>query len=194
MRNTTGRYERGPDNVLNGPFDKVAVVPMQASLGVTPKFNPYIKDSQVCGTCHSINLPNVDAPLPGPFPYLNEAEAIPEFKQFPHSIEQATFLEWQNSVFADKSDTKAFKSCQDCHMPGGFVSPDEKIDLDQVVTQVATIEDTNYPMVDHGATPEDSTCRPGTTTTATSWSGSTFSWRPCSSNSSRSSAWTGWTQ
>jgi hypothetical protein len=154
MRNTTGRYERGPDNALNGPFEKVAVVPMQASLGVTPKYSPYLKDSQVCGTCHAINLPNVDAPFPGEFPYLNEAEVVPEFEVFPHSIEQATFLEWQNSVFAIKADAEEFKSCQDCHMPGGFVSPDKAINLPQVVTQIATIEDTNYPMVDHGAAAE----------------------------------------
>ncbi len=151
MKNTTGRYERGPDNVLNGPFDKVAVLPMQASLGITPRFNPYLKDSRVCGTCHAINLPNVDAPFPGAFPYLNEAETIPEFKPFPHSIEQATFLEWQNSVFANPADAKEFKSCQDCPMPGGFVSADKRINLPQLVTQIATIEDTNYPKVDHGA-------------------------------------------
>ncbi len=151
MKNTTGRYERGPDNILNGPFDKVAVLPMQASLGITPKFNPYLKDSRVCGTCHAINLPNVDAPFPGKFPYLNEAETIPEFQKFPHSIEQATFLEWQNSVFANQADAKEFKSCQDCHMPGSFVSADKRINLPQLVTQIATIEDTNYPMVDHGA-------------------------------------------
>ena len=36
-------------------------------------------------------------------------------------------------------------------MPGGFVSADKKINLPQLVTQIATIEDTNYPMVDHGA-------------------------------------------
>ena len=36
-------------------------------------------------------------------------------------------------------------------MPGGFVSADKVINIRQLVTQIATIEDTNYPMVDHGA-------------------------------------------
>jgi hypothetical protein len=155
MKNTTGRFERGPDDVLNGPFDRVAVVPMQNSLGVTPKFNAFMKDSRVCGTCHAINLPNVDAPYPGEFPYLNQAETVAEFKPFPHSIEQATFLEWQNSVFAadpGKPGTE-FRSCQDCHMPGGFTSPDEAIRLPSIPMQIATIEDTNYPEADNGAPP-----------------------------------------
>ncbi len=155
MRLTTGRYQQGPQNVLNGPFDKVAVVPMQASLDVTPKLNAYVKDSQVCGTCHAINLPNVEAPFPGEFKYLNQAETIPEFKGFSHTIEQATFLEWQNSVFADKANTREFKSCQDCHMPGSFVSADKKtVNLPQLITQIATIDDTTYPMVDNSVVPE----------------------------------------
>ena len=155
MKNTTGRYERGPDDVLNGPFEKVAVFPMKASLGITPKHSAYIKDSQLCGTCHAINLPNIDATYPGKNNYLNEAETIPEFKNFPHSLEQATFLEWQNSVFAKQDDAANFKSCQDCHMPGGFVSAEKGINLPQLVTQVATIEDTNNPMVDNGARADD---------------------------------------
>jgi cytochrome c553 len=151
MNNTTGRFERGPDKTLNGPFEKVAVLPMEASLGITPKFSPYVKDSRLCGTCHTINLPNVDAKH-REFEYLDEAETIPEFKPFPHSLEQATFVEWQNSVFADKANAKEFKSCQDCHMPGGFASKDKK--FSQLVTQIATIQDTTVPMAEHGAPAE----------------------------------------
>ena len=128
---------------------------MKESLGITPKHSAYIKDSQLCGTCHAINLPNIDATYPGKNHFLNEAETIPEFKNFPHSLEQATFLEWQNSVFAKQDDAANFKSCQDCHMPGGFVSAEKGIDLPQLVTQVATIEDTNNPMVDNGARADD---------------------------------------
>jgi mono/diheme cytochrome c family protein len=128
MNETTGRFERGPDKTLNGPFEKVAVLPMEASLGITPKFNSYIKDSRVCGTCHTINLPNVDAKH-SEFDYLDKAETIPEFKLFPHSLEQATFVEWQNSVFANKANANEFKSCQDCHMPGGFASKEKRFSM-----------------------------------------------------------------
>jgi NAD(P)H-hydrate epimerase len=42
---------------------------MEHSLEITPKENPYIRDSKMCGTCHTINLPNVGwkpgQPLPG---------------------------------------------------------------------------------------------------------------------------------
>ncbi len=148
MKNTTGRFERGPDNTLNGPFEKVAVLPMEASLGITPKFSPYLKDSRVCGTCHTINLPNVDAKH-REFAYLDQAETIPEFKPFPHSLEQATFVEWQNSVFANEGNAGQYKSCQDCHMPGGFVSKEKMVD--QIATQIATIQDSTYPMADHSA-------------------------------------------
>ena len=153
MRNTTGRYERGPDNALGGPFEKVAVLPMEASLGITPKFSPYLKDSRVCGTCHTINLPNVDADH-SKFKYLDEAETIPEFKPFPHSLEQATFVEWQNSVFANKANAQEYKSCQDCHMPGGFFPKEKQFEVAQLVTQIATIQDTTYPMAEHCAPPE----------------------------------------
>jgi hypothetical protein len=153
MKNTTGRFNQGPDNILNGPFENVAVLPMEASLGITPKFSPYLKDARVCGTCHTINLPNVDA-AHSEFPYLDEAETIPEFKPFPHTLEQATFVEWQNSVFANEANSQEFKSCQNCHMPGGFVSNDKQINVLQLITQSATIQDTNYPMAEHGAPAE----------------------------------------
>ena len=145
IKNTTGRFERGPNNTLNGPFQKVAVLPMEASLGITPKFSPYLKNSRVCGSCHTINLPNVDGKQ-REFQYLDEAETITEFKPFPHSLEQATFVEWQNSVFANERYPQEFKSCQDCHMPGGFASKETSVS--QIVTQIATIQDTTDSMAD----------------------------------------------
>lgn len=143
----TGAFETGAAKELNGPFgqkDGLLVLPMENALGITPKENPFIKDSQMCGTCHTINLPNIGA-KDKPFPILDEAETNPVFKPFAHSIEQATFLEWQNSAFA--STGKDFQSCQDCHMKGSFQSSDQAlgVDIPQIGTQIASIEDTTYP-------------------------------------------------
>ncbi|HEV7402801.1 MAG TPA: hypothetical protein VGO11_07750, partial [Chthoniobacteraceae bacterium] len=148
FHNNTGRFETGPAAELNGPFgqkDGLLEEPMKNAMGITPKENPFIKDSLLCGTCHTINLPNIGA-KDHPFPILDEAETNPVFKPFAHSIEQATFLEWQNSAFAAGKD---FQSCQDCHMRGSFQSLDKTIDLKQVVTQIASIEDSTYAQADH---------------------------------------------
>ncbi len=142
FHNNTGRFETGPAKELNGPFgpkDGLLEEPMKNAMGITPRENPFVKDSLLCGTCHTINLPNIGA-TEHPFPILDEAETNPVFKPFAHSIEQATFLEWQNSAFAGKE----FQSCQDCHMRGSFQSADKTIDLKQVVTQIASIEDSTY--------------------------------------------------
>lgn len=152
FHNTTGRYEPGPADELFGPFEKVVEAPMKKALDITPKHNPYITDSQMCGTCHTINLPNIGM-VEDEFPVLTEAEQNPALKGYPHTIEQATFLEWQNSAFAGSD----FQSCQDCHMPGGFKAKnkDGEIDIPQLVTQIATIQDASYPATENEAPRED---------------------------------------
>ncbi|APR67611.1 hypothetical protein CN03_12130 [Thalassolituus oleivorans] len=156
FHNNTGRYERGPADKLFGPFENVAVKPMQNTLGVTPTVNQFVSDSQLCGTCHTINLPNIGA-TETRFPILNAAETNPAFKDYQHSIEQATFLEWQNSAFAQKPGVEGsqFQSCQDCHMPGGFESIDGSINIDQITTQIAAIQDINYPEADNRLANQD---------------------------------------
>lgn len=156
MTSTTGQFPYSPPDELNGPFDDVLEIPMQNALGITPVANDYIRDSQMCGTCHTINLPNVDS-TDSEFPVLDESARLQAERlkkqygvdyaevltQFPHSIEQATFLEWQNSDFA--TDEKAFQSCQDCHMPNSFHSLDGSIEIDPLISQIASIQDSSYP-------------------------------------------------
>lgn len=150
FHNNTGRYVRGPADEFFGPFKNVAEKPMVHTLGVTPTFNEFISDSQLCGTCHTINLPNIGA-IEVEFPVLNAAETNPAFAGYQHSIEQATFLEWQNSAFAqgERKKNSKFQSCQDCHMPGGFETIDKKIDIEQITTQIAAIQDVNFPEADN---------------------------------------------
>ncbi|AZZ94952.1 hypothetical protein EUZ85_00370 [Hahella sp. KA22] len=156
FHNSTGRFERGPDDEYYGPFKDVSTRPMEDVLGVKPVHNGFMKDSQMCGTCHTINLPNIGM-TQNPYPVLDAAETNPAFKDYSHTIEQATFLEWQNSAFAqgENDPNSDFKSCQGCHMPGGFETLDGSIDIDQLVTQVATIQDANYPAAEHTLPLED---------------------------------------
>jgi hypothetical protein len=126
---------------------------MKNALDITPVHQPFIKDSQLCGACHTINLPNIGM-TDDPRPVLTAAgPSLVAATERPYSntIEQATFLEWQNSAFAGPE----FKSCQDCHMPKGFTSPDGKIHIPQLVTQIAAIQDTTYPEVENAAPSRD---------------------------------------
>ena len=146
FHNSTGRFVRGPNDAFFGPFDDVSTEPMNAVLGAQPKHNDFVKDSLLCGTCHTINLPNIGLTTSSS-PVLDAAETNPAFADYAHTIEQATFLEWQNSVFAQNEGepNSSFQSCQDCHMPGGLRTLDGRVDIDQLVTRIAAIQDANFP-------------------------------------------------
>ncbi|HVR40917.1 MAG TPA: cytochrome P460 family protein, partial [Thermoanaerobaculia bacterium] len=134
----TGLFQTGPANELFGPFkdDEIVTTPMDNALGIKPRFNEYIKSSRMCGHCHTINLPVVDSPAPGM-----------------HSIEQATYLEWLNSDYQNEFGKPGpnAKSCQDCHMPGDFKSPPEKIEVSPLQTRIAIVQDDTYPAAEHRA-------------------------------------------
>ncbi len=154
FHNSTGRFVQGPNDAFFGPYDDVSELPMDHVLGAKPVYNEFTSDSQLCGTCHTINLPNIGK-TDFPFPVLDSAQTNPAFKEYSHSIEQATFLEWQNSAFAWEGDT--FASCQDCHMPSGFKSLDGEIDIASLTTQIASIQDSNYPAAEETIPLEDLT-------------------------------------
>ena len=156
FHNSTGRFVRGPNDEYFGPFKNVSEKPMENVLGVKPVHNAFIQNSQMCGTCHTINLPNIGKE-DHPFPVLDSAETNPAFQGYAHTIEQATFLEWQNSVFAQGEGEAGseFASCQDCHMPGGFESLDGSVKIDQLVTQIAAIQDANLPSAENTLPLED---------------------------------------
>lgn len=132
MNGTTGVFRYTPPDELIGPFKDVAQRPMENAMGIRPVHDDYIKDSEMCGACHTINLGNVGwkpgEPLPGfsksEQDVLNNAAAngaaylkgeygvtFPEkLLPFQHSVEQATYIEWVNSVYSEP-DTAV--SCQD---------------------------------------------------------------------------------
>jgi mono/diheme cytochrome c family protein len=167
--NNTGLYERSEADLLLGPLADIAPKPMIHAMGITPVVAPpmakdkppFTKDSAMCGTCHTINLPNIGA-TEDEFPILTALEANPHFKGIPHSIEQATYLEWVNSKFGPGKYNKNgpdFASCQDCHMPNRFVTVDGDGNLtDEIkplVSQIATIQDADYGAADHQLPAED---------------------------------------
>ncbi|MEW6131383.1 MAG: cytochrome P460 family protein [Acidobacteriota bacterium] len=152
---TTGQFQMSKPDELQGPFkdDTISTYPMENSLGIKPKFSDYTKSSRLCGSCHLINLPNVDDPLkPGEKPtVLDTSEKNPLFKPFMHSIEQATYMEWLNSQFQTEfnANQQTAQSCQDCHMPGGYQNPAKKINLKQIQQPIAIIEDDSYPAAEY---------------------------------------------
>ncbi|MHC4361993.1 MAG: hypothetical protein ACYSTZ_04135, partial [Planctomycetota bacterium] len=169
--NTTGQFERNPADTLNGPFqdDGIRPVPMQHALGITPKYNKFTASSDMCGTCHTINLPNIGE-THNEFPILTAIENNPAFKNYNHSIEQATYLEWLNSKFGpgeynlrppkdpekpQPGENPDFQSCQDCHMPNRFTSLDGSIHIDTLVSMIASIQDATYPEAENAVTPEE---------------------------------------
>jgi hypothetical protein len=156
----TGNFELGPSHEIYGPFkdDEIAPYAMEHALGFTPKHSPYIRSSQLCGSCHTISLPIVDRPfLAGEeINELVEAEPIPLFRKFHHHVEQATYLEWLNSDYENEYDTDNpnGKSCQQCHMSRDLHHPERGIALDRLETRMAMIQDNTYPHAENLAPPE----------------------------------------
>ena len=147
----TGNIHVGNANELHGPLEDKEISPysMEHAIGFKPKHNPYIKSSQMCGTCHVVNLPIVDKPLlPGEIAdELIAAEQNPLFKKYHHHVEQATYLEWLNSEFENEfnAENPQAKTCQDCHMSKEYHNEDLELHLEHIVTRVAAIQDNTYP-------------------------------------------------
>ncbi|HEX2835089.1 MAG TPA: hypothetical protein VHW00_18895 [Thermoanaerobaculia bacterium] len=145
----TGLFSTGPANELYGPFkdDEIVTLPMDNALAVKPKHDPYIQSARVCGSCHTIDLPVVDA--------VNPIQPIND--QTPHSIEQATYLEWLNSAYQNEFGKPGpdAQTCQDCHMPRKLVNPRLGVSVDPIQTRIAIVEDDTYPAAEHRAPIED---------------------------------------
>lgn len=198
FQSTTGQFPYADPDKLIGPFDDVLETPMEQALGITPEYNAYIKDSRLCGSCHTINLPNVDCPKPENFcrnelgldcpPTDHEAKRCQDMavlngsavwqgerlekrygldyatklaKNYRHTIEQATYLEWKNSAFGADWKADSFITCQECHMPNSFHSLAKNADgtsqiaIDPLTSQIASIQDSNYPIAENALPQRD---------------------------------------
>lgn len=104
-----------PDRIIFGPYQQPFENPMLRNVGFRPFFGPHIKDSGLCGTCHTLYTPILDA----------SGTAVGSFP------EQMTYLEWEHSSYS--KETVKQKACYDCHMPlaeGGVVISDRPNWLD----------------------------------------------------------------
>ncbi|HEX5724983.1 MAG TPA: hypothetical protein VFX98_05930 [Longimicrobiaceae bacterium] len=101
----TGDFRVGPPDTIFGPFGGPKQVPMEHSLGITPDSTDQIRNSKLCGSCHSVVLPVFEG---------NRRITLPGDTTTKFIIEQATFPEWVFSDFRDDGPTP--QSCQDCHM------------------------------------------------------------------------------
>ncbi|MCB1129834.1 MAG: hypothetical protein KDN05_01820 [Verrucomicrobiae bacterium] len=91
-----------PDRLIYGPFANPFANQMRNNVGFTPVEGAHMTKSQLCGTCHTLETPFVDAAgaVVGTFP------------------EQMTYLEWEHSQF--NSTAAEGRECQDCHMPAAY--------------------------------------------------------------------------
>ena len=131
--NITGNFTVGPVDQIFGPFTDQEIVtdPMNNSIGIKPKHDPYIKKSRMCGNCHTINLPLMDNPTLDPGK--------------PH-LEQLTYLEWLNSGYQNEiGNSPKAQTCQDCHMATKYSNSKGTLTVPVIRQPIAFIEDDQYP-------------------------------------------------
>jgi hypothetical protein len=97
---------RSPSRRAFGPFAQPQTNMMRMRAGFTPLAGSQTMESALCGTCHVLYSPYVDAggTVRGHFP------------------EQTTYLEWLHSSYGNGLSGEV--SCQECHLPsavGGVV-------------------------------------------------------------------------
>ena len=86
---------------IYGPYDSPVGRNMNMQTGHTPTAGAYVSKSELCATCHTLYTPALDPDT-----------GTPSGISF---LEQGTYLEWQNSVYATAGAQEA--QCQGCHMP-----------------------------------------------------------------------------
>jgi hypothetical protein len=128
----TGQFNTTDPKTIIGPFTEPQPLPMNHSLDMTPEHVEYVKDSKLCGSCHTIELP-----------VLNSKGV-----QVKTDFEQTTYFEWQNSTFQNEYQPvgKDAQTCQQCHMPSTFKL--KEFHSQDLQYRIANIEDSTYPYVD----------------------------------------------
>jgi len=138
----TGKFNLGPKDEVYGPFpdESIKTYPMLQAVGITPKHGMQIKDSGLCGSCHTVQPPQI--PLEEGKKEHKDAKPWDSFTN--HSTEQTTWMEWTNSDYK-----KGNTSCQDCHMPNKFpgVMQDEGLKEELPPFKIANIEEPDFPKV-----------------------------------------------
>ncbi|HSY47745.1 MAG TPA: hypothetical protein VLC46_02945 [Thermoanaerobaculia bacterium] len=128
----TGQFNTTDPGTIIGPFTDPLAKPMNHALDMTPMHTEYVRDSKLCGSCHTILLPVLDA----------------KGVQVKEDFEQTTYFEWQNSVFQNEQNpvTDDAQTCQQCHMPSTFKL--KEFHSQDLAYRIANMEDSTYPYVD----------------------------------------------
>ncbi len=128
----TGQFNLGPADTIYGPFADPKTHAMDQATGILPEHAPWIKESRLCGTCHTVVLPVLD---------VDRRYDAAQFAAAPKTHEQTTYLEWLNSAYQDVSqpvDAGSVKRCQTCHMPQSY-------DGKPLSFRIANIQDSRFP-------------------------------------------------
>ncbi len=148
----TAKFHVGPPNEVYGPVQdqNITTYPMNQALGITPKYGKQIKDSGLCGSCHTVQPPKIP---------LKDAQGVVKkpFNDYSHSNEQTTWMEWDNSSFKTDNVT-----CAGCHMLNGF--PPKLQAQGKTGTlppfEIANIETPDFPDTTHRASSKKITLQP----------------------------------
>ena len=139
----TGKFAVSPPkngvSSIYGPFDKPTERPMVESIGMKPVQSNYIKSAQLCGSCHSVQLPVYNA----------QGDSVGAF------FEQATYLEWLNSSYRDAPapSGRTPRTCQSCHMTTHFQGK-------PLEYRIANIQDQSYPEAEYVTSLDSMTVNP----------------------------------
>jgi hypothetical protein len=134
----TGDFHLDKPDEVYGPFEDPKVVPMEQTLGITPKHDASITSSKICGSCHTVVLPVLDTKGA---PWTPPGHTHPRM-----AVEQGTYVEWVFSAFRD--DGAEPRSCQQCHMPKTYPSL-----KDELAFVIASIQQaTSFPETENRRT------------------------------------------
>jgi hypothetical protein len=93
----SGAIHYDTTGLMYGPYEDVFEGPMGLYVGVEPTYGAHINEAGLCASCHTLIVETLDLngnPTGGTL------------------VEQATYHEWLNSIYAFEDVT-----CQGCHMP-----------------------------------------------------------------------------
>jgi hypothetical protein len=96
-------FQLNPNRQIFGPHENPLTPPMRNRAGFTPTYSAHVRESALCGSCHTLFTPAFRP---------DGSEVGVTF------LEQAPYLEWRNSDFQNEADEHgpSAASCQDCHM------------------------------------------------------------------------------
>ena len=151
----TGNFHLGEKGEIYGPFrdDEIAPYAMEHATGLKPKHSEFLKSSQLCGTCHTVALPTVDKPLDEPElgPRPGRAAAGRDGRRCSASSTTTSSRRptWSGSTASTRTRstraTRRRSRARTATWREGLKDERHGIDVPQIRTRIAAIQDTTYP-------------------------------------------------